>query len=165
MRRTFLHCGALLVSATAAWGQGSTGPSEAPDMTVDHIQATVSVFGYLTNQQFLFTDGPALVGRNLDFTLGLSQHTAGTWFLMIAPEAQPDGPFVSFFGGPPSQVLIGRGATVLGPLAHDGIQAELRLRIPQNPSFLGRTWAAQALVTGGFVDLSSAVGGVVGNHL
>jgi len=169
MKRTYIIFGTLLALTGFAAGQEIDrtdalleGPQPA---TAERVQATVGLLGQQVNQQFLYTHGPALLGQDLDFTQGYSGHTAGSFFLLISWEAQPDGPLVSFFGGPPSQVLIGRITRALGPFAHDGIQTDFTVAIPQNPALLGQTWFAQALVTGGFVDLSSAVGGVLGNYL
>ena len=54
----------------------------------------------------------------------------------------------------------------LGPLPHFGAGGPPMLftaTIPADPTLCGIVWAAQGVVTGGFVDLSSAVQGVAGS--
>jgi len=169
MKRTLIISGALLALAGFTLGhdidRADGNPQAGQQQAAEHIRGTVDVYGYVTNPQFLYTLRPALVGRDLHLTLMYTDHTAGTYSVMFSSVAQPDGPYVSIMGGPACQIMIGAVDFVLGPFAHDGVQSDLTIAIPANPALLGRSWFAQAIVTGGFVDLSSAVGGVIGNYM
>ena len=128
---------------------------------------------------------PALSGPGV---IGYSAVTGGLWSGQIQINAAgcpghnhgAGGPVVymfktSCFAGPclPSPVggnlleYLCSGTPLAGSIsgAHNGVMGMIPLqRIPNNASFLCITWCCQALVVGGgFVDLSSALYGIVGD--
>lgn len=157
---------AVLALATGLARSQAAARAERParDVAQHLVEGWVDVYGYLENRQFLYPDGhePALVGRTLELVLVFSEHTRG--FFAVHFSAEPaDGPWVSLLGGPPTKILVGPAFATLGPFEHDGVEARLSVAIPPDQALLGQPWCAQALVGGGFLDLSSGVRGVIGN--
>ena len=137
--------------------------------TIEHkepglVEASVGHYGYLANQQFLYAYEPPVIGADMRFLMTYTSHEPGLYLLMLSDKAWVDGPWVSLDGGPLTQLLIAPPNQVLGPFRHDGIQSELLVPVPDNVALLGRIWYAQAVVSGGYIDLSSALGGVIGNY-
>ena len=110
---------------------------------------------------------PAALSSLWSATLAPTGHaSAGLGLLLLHGTALTTGPILSISGGPLTELLIG-GPPLgnLGPLPHSGQSGPplvFSATIPSSTALCGLTWAAQCAVTGGFIDLSSGVTGVVG---
>ncbi len=110
---------------------------------------------------------PVTVPGTFTATLSPLGHPApGLAIVLVRQTALLAGPRITLGGGPLTELLVANPFYAnLGPLAHaggGGPSVVVTTPIPASPALCGVPWAAQAVVTGGFIDLSSAVMGVTG---
>ncbi len=148
--------------ASATGGSSLGGLADSPSPCLSPASATTSYNGTGINDQVL-TAGQAIVPGTWTATVTPVGHAPGMVSILLRGTALATGPIFSISGGPPTELLVAPPFYLnLGPLPHAGGPVMFSAAVPNSAALCGVPWAAQAVVTGGFVDLSNGVSGVTG---
>lgn len=107
------------------------------------------------------TASDALVGQTWTANIGVAAtHGPGLAYLYLSDACQGGTPIL---GGRAEILLGGSPRAILAPLPHagQGSSVSFATSIPADPGLVGRRWAAQGVVLGGFVRLTNAATGSV----